>query len=63
MPLKKGFSKTTLKKNFHELRHGPTYAKTKRKEGKVAADKQMQAIALSEQKKAMKKAGRKPKKR
>lgn len=59
MPLKKGFSKTTLKKNFLELRHGPTYAKTMRKEGKAAADKQMQAIALTTQQKARKKAKKK----
>lgn len=46
MPLKKGSSKKTMKKNFHELRHGKQYAKTARKHGKKTAQRQMIAIVL-----------------
>lgn len=56
MPIKKGFSKTTQQKNFHELRHGKTYAHTAGKFGRKRADKQMVAIVLSSARKAKKKA-------
>lgn len=52
MPLKKGRSKKVMDENFHELRHGPTYAHTRRKFGKERANKQMQAIALSQARKS-----------
>jgi hypothetical protein len=48
MPLKKGRSKKTMDKNFHELRHGKQYAKTSRKFGKARARKQMIAIVLKQ---------------
>lgn len=46
MPLKKGYSKRTMAANFHELRHGEQYARTRRKFGKETANKQMVAIVL-----------------
>lgn len=49
MPLKPGKSRKTLESNLHELRHGQTYQKTRRKFGKEKAQKQMVAIALSKQ--------------
>lgn len=45
MPLLKG--KKNRKKNFHELRHGKTFARTQKKYGKKRALKQMVAIELS----------------
>jgi hypothetical protein len=59
MPLLKGKSKKVLKQNFSELRHGKTFAKTSKKFGKKRAVKQMQAIALSEQRKSDRKPSRK----
>ena len=59
MPLKRGSSKRVITQNFHELRHGNTYAKTRKKFGKGRAQKQMVAIALSEARKSGKKVGRK----
>lgn len=52
MPLKKGKSKSTLTKNFHEFRHGKTFRKTEKKFGKKRADKQMEAVVLSEARKS-----------
>lgn len=46
MPLKRGKSKKAQDWNFHELRKGKTYAKTRRKYGKKRAQKQMIAIVL-----------------
>ena len=46
MPLIKGKSKATKKKNFHEFRHGKTFRKTAAKYGKRRALKQMQAVVL-----------------
>lgn len=46
MPLLKGKSKATKKKNFHEFRHGKTFKKTAAKFGKQRALKQMQAVVL-----------------
>jgi hypothetical protein len=55
MPLKPG--KKNLEGNFHELRHGKTYARTRKTLGKRRAQKQMVAIALKEsRKKAAKRA-------
>ena len=51
MPLAKGRGKRKLAANFHELRHGKTYARTRRKLGKGRAQAQMTAIALKEQRK------------
>jgi hypothetical protein len=47
MPLQKGKSKKVIDKNFHDFRHGQTFAKTEKKSGKKAALKQMQAAVLS----------------
>ena len=52
MPLIKRASKRALRKNFHELRHGPTFRTTAAKSGKKQAVKQMQAIALKTQRDA-----------
>lgn len=52
MPLLKSSSREATEKNFHELRHGKTYAKTRGKFGKKKANKQMIAIALSNKRKA-----------
>ena len=54
MPIIKGRGKKKLKKNFHELRHGKTYARTRRKLGKKRAQKQMIAIALKAQRQGKK---------
>lgn len=50
MPLKKG--KKNRSKNFHELRHGKTFAHTAKKFGKKRAVKQMIAIELSNERKS-----------
>ena len=47
MPLKKGTSEKVTEENFHDVRHGKTYARTKQKLGKKRAQKQMVAIVLS----------------
>lgn len=47
MPLKKGKSRETISKNIEEFHDSDTYAATKRKSGKKAADKQAVAVALS----------------
>ena len=47
MPLKPGKSKAVKQQNFHEFRHGKTFAKTQAKSGKPAALRQMQAAVLS----------------
>ncbi len=51
MPLQKSGSKRALKRNFRELGRGKTYARTKRKSGTKAANRQRVAIALSNQRK------------
>lgn len=53
MPLRKGSSKKIREENFHELRHGPTYARTARKYGSAKAQSQMEAIVLSNERKAL----------
>lgn len=56
VPLRRGKSRKTMRKNFHELRHGKTFARTKRKFGAKRARAQMIAIVL-------KKAGKSRKRR
>ncbi len=51
MPLKKSSSKRALSENFDELREGKTFKRTAKKYGKRKAVAQMQAIALSNQRK------------
>lgn len=48
MPLKRGKSKRVRSENFRELGRGKTYARTKRKSGKRAANKQRVAIVLNQ---------------
>jgi hypothetical protein len=45
--------------NFHELRHGKTFKRTRKKFGKKQAQKQMIAIALKNKREARKKNKRK----
>lgn len=52
MPLRKSDSAAATRENFHELRHGKTFKRTKRKYGKKKAQKQMIAIALKNKRKA-----------
>ncbi len=52
MPLIKGQSKKTVSKNISEFHKGKTYAHTKAKFGKAAADKQAVAVAISYSKKS-----------
>lgn len=59
MPLEKGKSKKVLAENFHELRHGKTYAHTASKFGKKDARKQMIAIALKQQRESKSEGGKK----
>ena len=47
MPLKAGVDRKTREENFHEWRHGKTYQRTKRRHGAKAANRQMQAVVLS----------------
>jgi hypothetical protein len=49
MPLKSGTSQKTVGKNIREFMKGDTYAATRRKFGKVTADKQAIAAALEKQ--------------
>lgn len=59
MPLLKGRSKSIRRKNFHELRHGKTFARTANKLGKKRALKQMVAVELSNERKGSRKRARK----
>ena len=59
MPVLKGRGKRKLAENFHELRHGKTFARTRRKFGKRRARKQMVAIALKAQREGSSKSRRK----
>lgn len=61
MPLKKGTSEKVTEENFHDVRGGKTYARTKTKLGKKRAQKQMVAIVLSNRRKSGQK--RAPRKR
>ena len=55
MPLLEGKSKATQDANFHEFRHGKTFAKTESKFGKADAEKQLQAVVLKQSRKRMSK--------
>jgi hypothetical protein len=55
MPLLRGRSRSTQRKNLHELRHGKTFKRTKNKYGKRKALKQMIAIELKNERKISKK--------
>ena len=46
MPLEKGTSRATTKRNFEEFGKGKTYARTKKRHGKRKADKQRIAVVL-----------------
>jgi hypothetical protein len=59
MPLIQSDTQAATEANFHELRHGKTFRRTKKKYGKKRARKQMIAIALKNKRKARKKAKRK----
>lgn len=52
MPLLKGTSRKTIKKNFEEFGAGKTYARTEAKYGKSRADKQRIAVVLSEKRRS-----------
>lgn len=54
MPLIKSDTQAATEDNFHELRHGKTFKKTKKKYGKKRAQKQMVAIALKNKRDAKK---------
>ena len=54
MPLKKGTSKETTRKNFEEFGAGRTYAKTKKKLGKDRANKQRIAVVLKNKRESAK---------
>lgn len=47
MPLLPGSSKAVKSQNFHEFRHGKTFAHTEKKFGKKKALAQMEAVVLS----------------
>ena len=55
MPLERSASTRAKEKNFHEFRHGKTFARTAKKFGKKKAEKQMVAAVLSNQRKYAKK--------
>ncbi len=57
MPLIKSGSKSATESNFHELRHGKTFAHTDKKFGKKKAEKQMVAIVLNNKRNAPRKKG------
>ena len=59
MPLKKGTSKETTRKNFEEFGKGRTYSKTKKKFGKDRANKQRIAVVLHNKRKSAAKGRRK----
>jgi hypothetical protein len=59
MPLLQSDTQAATDSNFHELRHGKTYRRTRKKLGKKRANKQMVAIALKTKREAKKKARRK----
>jgi len=52
MPMLRGKSKATTRKNFEEFGKGKTYAHTKRKFGKKRADKQRIAAVLHNKRKS-----------
>ena len=46
MPLLKGSSRKVEEQNFHEFRHGKTFAHTASKFGKARAEAQLVAVVL-----------------
>jgi hypothetical protein len=54
MPLKKGNSKKIISENISEFHTGKTYSATKNKFGKVKADTQAIAVALTQARKSNK---------
>lgn len=56
MPLKRG--KKHRKANFRELGAGKTYARTKKRQGKRAADRQRVAIVLSNERRGKRRSSR-----
>lgn len=52
MPLQAGTSQETVSENIRELHTGKTYARTRRRKGKKAADKQAVAIALAQRRRS-----------
>jgi hypothetical protein len=54
MPLKKGNSKKIISENISEFHTGKTYSATKNKFGKVKADTQAIAVALTQARKSKK---------
>jgi hypothetical protein len=54
MPLKKGTSKETTRKNFEEFGSGKTYSRTKKKFGKDRANKQRIAVVLKNKRQSAK---------
>ena len=59
MPLIHSDTQAATESNFDELRHGKTFARTRRKYGKKRAQKQMVAIALKNKRDAKKRVARK----
>ncbi len=53
MPLLKGTSKKVVDENFHEFRHGKTFAHTEKKFGSAKAHKQLIAVVLSQERKSI----------
>jgi hypothetical protein len=47
MPMIKSGSKRATEENFHDFRHGRTYARTRRKYGKDRARRQMIAAVMA----------------
>ena len=58
-PLIHSDTQAATESNFDELRHGKTFARTRRKYGKKRAQKQMVAIALRNKRDAKKRVARK----
>lgn len=59
MPLQRGTSRKTVARNIREFHGGRTYARTRRKYGKRAANRQAIAAALSEKRRSGRKGSRK----
>lgn len=55
MPLKKGKSQKVISENISEFHKGGTYARTKAKSGKAAADRQAVATAMETARRSKKK--------
>lgn len=55
MPLESGSDRATVRRNFDEVRHGKTYARTRKRFGRRKANKQMIAIVLSKKRESARK--------